>query len=36
MSEDTGLAIANNQVPWWLWNDAYPLHFVWEGGFSMR
>ena len=33
VSEDTGLAIASNQIPWWLGNGAYPLHFVWESGF---
>ena len=33
VSEQTGLAIANHQVPWWLRNGAYPLHFVWESGF---
>lgn len=33
VSERDGLAIATNQVPWWLANGAYPLHFVWETGF---
>lgn len=33
VSERAGLTIAANQVPWWLANGAYPLHFVWETGF---
>ena len=33
VSERAGLKIAANQVPWWLANGAYPLHFVWETGF---
>ncbi len=33
VSEKAGLAIAANQLPWWLANGAYPLHFVWETGF---
>lgn len=33
VSERAGLNIAANQVPWWLDNGAYPLHFVWETGF---
>ena len=33
VGEQSGLAIAANQVPWWLRNGAYPLHFVWETGF---
>ncbi len=33
VSERAGLLIAANQVPWWLANGAYPLHFVWETGF---
>lgn len=33
VSEHDGLAIARTQVPWWLENGAYPLHFVWETGF---
>jgi len=33
VSERAGLSIAANQVPWWLENGAYPLHFVWETGF---
>ena len=33
VSERDGLAIARTQVPWWLENGAYPLHFVWETGF---
>ncbi|MET0863788.1 MAG: hypothetical protein ABWZ98_05590 [Nakamurella sp.] len=33
VSESAGLEIAENQVPWWRANDAYPLHFVWETGF---
>ena len=33
VSEQAGLTIAGLQVPWWLDNGAYPLHFVWETGF---
>src|SRR5689334_5470252 len=33
VSEKAGLTIAANQIPWWLANGAYPLHFVWETGF---
>ena len=33
VSERDGLAIARTQVPWWLENGAYPVHFVWETGF---
>jgi hypothetical protein len=33
VSEKSGLTIAANQIPWWLANGAYPLHFVWETGF---
>jgi len=33
VSERAGLAIAAHQLPWWLRNGAYPLHFVWETGF---
>ena len=33
VSERAGLTIAGLQVPWWLANGAYPLHFVWETGF---
>ena len=33
VSERDGLAIARTQIPWWLENGAYPLHFVWETGF---
>ena len=33
VSERAGLTIAGHQVPWWLSNGAYPLHFVWETGF---
>ena len=33
VSETRGLTIAENQVPWWLANGVYPLHFVWETGF---
>jgi hypothetical protein len=31
--EAAGLAIADNQIPWWLANGCYPLMFVWETGF---
>ncbi len=33
VSERAGLGIAGSQIPWWLANGAYPLHFVWETGF---
>lgn len=33
VSETAGLTIAEKQVPWWLANGVYPLHFVWETGF---
>jgi len=33
VSEKAGLSIAGLQIPWWLDNGAYPLHFVWETGF---
>jgi hypothetical protein len=33
VSETRGLTIAEHQVPWWLANGVYPLHFVWETGF---
>jgi hypothetical protein len=33
VSERAGLSIASDQVPWWLDNGVYPLHFVWETGF---
>ena len=32
--ERAGLRIAGNQVPWWVRNGAYPIHFVWETGFT--
>lgn len=31
-SEQSGLHIADQQVQWWLQNEAYPIHFVWETG----
>ncbi len=34
VSEDAGLRIAGDQVPWWVRNGAYPIHFVWETGFG--
>ncbi len=34
VSERAGLRIAGNQVPWWIRNGAYPIHFVWETGFT--
>lgn len=34
VSESAGLRIAGQQVPWWLDNGCYPIHFVWETGFS--
>ena len=30
--EAEGLAIALKQIPWWLDNEVYPIHFVWETG----
>ena len=33
VSERAGLRIAGDQVPWWVRNGAYPIHFVWETGF---
>ena len=30
--EAEGLAIALKQIPWWLANGVYPIHFVWESG----
>ncbi len=34
VSERAGLRIAGDQVPWWVRNGAYPIHFVWETGFT--
>lgn len=34
VSEANGLRIAGHQVPWWLANGVYPIHFVWETGFT--
>jgi hypothetical protein len=34
VSEGAGLRIAGHQVPWWLDNGVYPIHFVWETGFT--
>ncbi len=34
VSERAGLRIAANQVPWWVRNGVYPIHFVWETGFT--
>jgi hypothetical protein len=31
-SEQSGLLTADQQVKWWLENEAYPIHFVWETG----
>lgn len=33
-SEQSGLLIADRQIRWWLENEAYPIHFVWETGLS--
>ena len=33
IDEAGGLAIAHNQVQWWLTNRVYPIFFVWETGF---
>lgn len=32
--ERTGLGVALRQRSWWLANDVYPIHFVWETGFG--
>lgn len=32
VKESLGLAVAQAQVRWWLANDVYPIHFVWETG----
>lgn len=32
VSESTGLKIAALQIPWWISNGVYPIHFVWETG----
>lgn len=34
VSESAGLRIAGQQVPWWVDNGCYPIHFVWETGFT--
>lgn len=34
VSEAAGLRIAGQQVRWWLDNGCYPIHFVWETGFT--
>lgn len=31
-SEQSGLLVADQQIKWWLENEAYPIHFVWETG----
>jgi Caspase domain/N-acetylmuramoyl-L-alanine amidase len=31
--EARGLQMAALQIPWWLSNQIYPIHFVWETGF---
>lgn len=28
----SGLGVAHKQIDWWLANDAFPVHFVWETG----
>jgi hypothetical protein len=32
VKESKGLRIAGEQIPWWLGNHVYPIHFVWETG----
>lgn len=32
VKESKGLEIAFRQVPWWLENGVYPVHFIWETG----
>ncbi len=32
VTEEGGLAIAENHLNWWLNNHIYPLYFVWESG----
>lgn len=34
VSERAGLRIAAGQVPWWVDNGAYPIHFAWQTEFS--
>lgn len=31
-SEQNGLLVADQQIKWWLENEVYPIHFVWETG----
>lgn len=33
-SEAAGLAAAHQRIDWWLQNDIYPIHFVWETGLA--
>lgn len=32
VSEEAGLHIAQNQIPWWKACGVYPIHFAWETG----
>ncbi|MGB5085148.1 MAG: caspase family protein [Methylocystis silviterrae] len=32
VSEEAGLHIAQNQIPWWKACGVYPIHFTWETG----
>ncbi|WP_207344666.1 hypothetical protein [Arthrobacter sp. E3] len=33
VSEDSALKYAQRNIPWWLANGVYPIHFVWHSGF---
>ncbi|MDO5751591.1 hypothetical protein [Arthrobacter sp.] len=33
VSEDSALKYAHRNIPWWLANGVYPIHFVWHSGF---
>ncbi|HEY3392766.1 MAG TPA: caspase family protein, partial [Lacipirellulaceae bacterium] len=32
-NEHHGLQMAAKQIPWWISNEIYPIHFVWHTGF---
>lgn len=32
VNEEAGLRIAAGQVPWWIANGCFPIHFIWETG----
>ena len=33
VSEESALAYTQRNIPWWLANGVYPIHFVWHSGF---